>query len=111
MKRVLLFTVALLVLAATAFAQQKLTENTLRMSKEMKGEAVPVSDMEWITGSWGGKGLGGDVREVWTKTEAGGLIGMFALEQKGKPVFYEFLMFTVEEGQLLLKPILSSNST
>ncbi|NNE68504.1 MAG: hypothetical protein HKN33_18195 [Pyrinomonadaceae bacterium] len=90
-------------LSIAASAQQKLTENTLRMEKDKKGESATVADMEWIAGNWGGKALGGNVHEVWTKTDSGQLMGMFSLEQKDKPVFYEFLIFTVEDGQLLLK--------
>ena len=98
------FLLALLILVPiSASAQTKNTENTLLLPKGEKGQPAKVSDLEWIAGTWTGNALGGSVKEVWTRTDGGGLIGMFALVKEKKPVFYELLTFVVEDGQLLLK--------
>ncbi len=103
MKNILLIALTWLAVSSAAFGQTKLTENTLKLEKREKGASAQVSEMSWMEGTWTGKALGGKVKEVWTKTDAGGMIGMFALTKTNKPVFYEFLTFTVENGELLLK--------
>ncbi|MEZ5344524.1 MAG: DUF6265 family protein [Pyrinomonadaceae bacterium] len=103
MKLNLFAILTILFLSSIAFAQTKLTENTLRISKEEKSEPADVASMEWMEGNWTGNALGGSVREVWTKTDGGVMMGMFLLVQDSKPVFYEFLTFTIADGELFLK--------
>lgn len=90
-------------LAVNTFGQTKLTENTLQNEKGAKGAAAKVSDMEWMAGSWAGEAFGGKVREVWTTTGGGVMMGMFVLAKDEKPAFYEFLTFQVVDDQLFLK--------
>ncbi len=103
MKKIVLITFAILIFVFGVFGQISITKNTLRLKKDAKAEKGTVSDVEWLTGSWTGKGLGGDVTEVWTKTGGGGMIGTFSLVKKGKPVFYEFMQMTIENEHLVLK--------
>ena len=103
MKKTLLIISVAILLAANAIGQTKLTENTIRIDKDEKGSPATVSDMEWMAGSWEGNALGGSVKEVWTKTEGGVMIGMFFLAKDNKPVFSEYLNFMVDEGELFLK--------
>ena len=102
MKKKFLVFAALAALAVSGFGQTRLTENTIRIEKEAKGAAAKVSDMEWMAGSWSGNAFDGQVTEVWTKT-GGGMIGMFSLVVKDKPVFYELMTFAVVDGELFLK--------
>ncbi|MCB1023722.1 MAG: hypothetical protein KDB79_05000 [Acidobacteria bacterium] len=103
MKLKLLTIAAILLLSGIAEGQTKLTGNTFRIDKNEIGESSTVSAMEWMEGNWTGNALGGSVREVWTKTDGGVMMGMFLLVQDKKPVFYEFLTFTIEDGGLILK--------
>ncbi len=103
MKTMILMVPLTLCLAINAIGQTKLTENTIRIDKTEKGEPAKVSDMEWMAGRWEGNGLGGQVTEVWSKTEGGVLMGMFMLAKDNKPVFSEYLNFMVDGGELFLK--------
>lgn len=103
MKKFTISLVSVLALSAVLFAQTKLTENTIRIDKDSMVTEAKTSDMDWITGTWEGKAFGGSVREVWTKSEGGKKMGMFSLVKDNKPVFYEFLLFSVKNEQLSLK--------
>ncbi|MDH3492015.1 MAG: DUF6265 family protein [Acidobacteriota bacterium] len=102
MQKLFLITLILTVSSFT-FGQTKLTENTIRIDKETKGAEATVSDMEWMAGSWAGQAFGGDVRETWTKTDGGLMMGMYVLEKENQAVFYEFLIFQVVDGELFLR--------
>ncbi len=101
-KTILILSLSFLVSTYT-FGQTKLTENTLRLGKEKPGTSANPSIMNWIVGNWKGEAFGGKVRETWTSLGDGLLIGMFSLVKDDKPVFYEFMTFTEEKGELMLK--------
>ena len=103
MKKIIVSLVAILIATMATFAQTKLTENTIRIDKDSMVAQASAEDMDWITGTWEGKAFGGSVKEVWTKSEGGSKMGMFSLVKDGKPVFYEFLTFSENDGQLSLK--------
>jgi hypothetical protein len=103
MKNTVLIVVLLLIVAVNSLGQTKLTENTIRIDKGVKGEPAKVSDMYWMEGAWAGKAFGGDVRETWTKTDGGLMMGMYVLEKENKAVFYEFLIFQIVDGELFLR--------
>lgn len=67
-----------------------------------------LQQIEWISGAWEGKGLGGTVEEHWTKPAGDSMVGLFRLvgadgkltvcellmiEQRGKHVVYSFRHF------------------
>jgi hypothetical protein len=103
MKRLFLLTIIALILSVNAVAQTKLTANTLKIDKETKPPRAEVSVMNWLAGSWTGEAFGGQVKEVWTKTGTGEMMGMFVLVQKNKPAFYEFLILTIVDDQLKMR--------
>ena len=103
MKRTLLIFALALIVSVSALGQTQLTKNTIRTDKESKGQPLKVSEMHWMAGSWAGKAFGGDVRETWTVTDAGLMMGMYILEKENKAVFYEFLIFQVVDGELRLR--------
>ena len=84
-------------------AQEKNTKNTLRIDKATKGEKASPEIMNFLEGSWVGKGLGGEVRETWQRTGNGDMMGMFIMSKNGKPNFYEFILITVEKDELVVK--------
>lgn len=103
MTKIVVSLAIILAFSTIVIAQTKLTENTIRIDKDSMVTQASASDMDWITGTWEGKAFGGSVKEVWTKSEGGSKMGMFSLVKDDKPVFYEFMMFYVEDEQLSLR--------
>lgn len=103
MKNIILLIISTLAFAIAAIGQTALTTNTLKKDSDAKVEKATVSDIEWITGNWAGKGLGGNVTENWTRTGGDRLIGTFSLVKDGKPVFFEFMQLLVEKENLVLR--------
>jgi hypothetical protein len=94
---------ALLLLAANTSAEESRTANTLRLSPDQKSPAATIADMEWYAGRWTGSGLGGSIEEVWSPPREGTMMGMYRMIKDGKPVFYELLLITEENGSLAIK--------
>jgi hypothetical protein len=99
--------IAIMVVMAGAVApltaQEKLTENTLRLSADAKTTPGNLADMSWIEGRWIGEGLGGRLEEVWTAPEGGAMMGMFRLIRDGKPSFYELLSIAEFDGRMAMR--------
>jgi hypothetical protein len=89
--------------AVAVFAQERLTEHTLKLAPGREAGAATIDDMAWLEGRWVGEGLGGFVEEIWSPPRSGVMIGMFRLLRDGDPVFYEILTLVEEEGSLLLR--------
>lgn len=98
---VMMLTVGLFSLPA--FAQEQLTEHTLKLTPGKASPAATISDMAWLTGHWTGKALGGVSEEFWSPPRDGGMIGMYRLIRDGKPVFYELLTLLEENGSLIIR--------
>jgi hypothetical protein len=94
---------ALLLVAANTSAEESTTANTLRLSPDQKSPAATIADMEWYTGRWTGSGLGGLNEEIWSPPREGTMMGMYRMIKDGKPVFYELLLITEENGSLAIK--------
>lgn len=62
-----------------------------------------VEDLAWLAGRWTGDGLGGTCEEIWSPPMAGAMVGTFRHFKNGEPVFYELLLLTVQEGQVVMK--------
>ncbi len=103
MKQLIPILIIFLLVSTGATGQNRITKNTLRLAKDIKGEPANVTDMGWMNGEWEGNALGGSVKEVWTVTDGGVMMGMFILVKENKPSFYEFMTFSIENGQLFLK--------
>lgn len=104
MNKVIFSLVAIFTISLGLSAQTKLTENTLRIGKDVKSSKASAADMDWMAGAWSGEAFGGSVKEIWAKPEGGAMMGTFSLvSSKNKPVFYEFMLFSVENGNLVLR--------
>ena len=93
----------LLLIASNSRAEEAITANTLRLSPDQKSPAATIADMEWYAGRWTGAGLGGLNEEVWSPPRDGTMMGMYRMIKDGKPVFYELLLITEENGSLAIK--------
>ncbi len=93
----------LLLIASNTQAEEAMTANTLRLSPDQKSPAATIADMEWYAGRWTGSGLGGLNEEVWSPPREGTMMGMYRMIKDGKPVFYELLLITEENGSLAIK--------
>lgn len=103
MKSLLRIAVALFILCGPAFAQVKNTENTVKLAEGQAGEKATVADMAWLAGYWTGTGLGGVSEEMWSKPNAGVMVGTYRLIKEGKPVFYEMCWIVETEGTIALR--------
>ena len=102
MRLLLVFSLFCLI-SATALAQEKQTEHTMKLSAGQKSPSATLADMAWMIGSWKGNALGGEVEEVWAAPAGGAMLGMFRLIQKDKPVFYELMTLVEENGSILFR--------
>ncbi|MEM1070074.1 MAG: DUF6265 family protein [Planctomycetota bacterium] len=75
---------------------------TFAQEAEKPPEAT-LKDMTWIAGHWRGKGLGGDVEEVWAPPLGDSMTGMFKLVQNNKTQFYELLSIVPLNESLVLR--------
>jgi hypothetical protein len=87
----------------TGWAQEPLTENTMKLADGASSPAASISDVSWLSGYWRGTGFGGDLEEVWSRPSADRMHGIFTLTQKHKPIFSEAMLLVEEDGSLALK--------
>lgn len=102
MKQFILLCLALSILWFSAFSQTKQTANTLKLDQGKTGEKATIKDMQPLSGTWHGEGLGGTVEEVYTEAQDGTMMGMFRFLNKGKTVFYELITVAEEKGTLIV---------
>ena len=67
----------------------------------MSGESI--GQLDWLTGTWKGEGLGGSCEEIWSEPQAGVMMGMFRLIKGGLVAFYEFMTIEQEADRLVLR--------
>jgi hypothetical protein len=60
------FSLAAVLAASPASAQEKLTERTFRLKAGMQSPPATISDMAWLAGHWAGEALGGLSEEIWS---------------------------------------------
>jgi hypothetical protein len=96
---------AALALAAPAFAQSKLTENTLKLDPDAAPGKAKLADAAWLAGHWAGPGLGGSCEEVWVPPLAGSgeMMGMFRLVRDGKTALTEHCVLAADGDSLTLR--------
>jgi len=92
-----------LLAAVIASAQQRITENTVRLADGAASPPATLGGMAWLAGSWTGEGLGGQVEEIWSPPQAGAMMGMFRLVHDGTTSFYELMTLVEEGGSLVLR--------
>lgn len=86
-----------------SFAQERLTENTLKLNIGLKSETAKIEDVAWIAGNWAGEALGGWCEEVWSEPKGGSMMGMFRLVRNDNPTFFEILTIVEEDSNLILR--------
>ncbi len=68
------------------------------------GTPTPVlSDVDWLAGSWYGKGLGGSFEEHWTPAAGGTMLGIFRLVQDDGVSLVEYLMISQEAERVVMR--------
>ncbi|MFO0921693.1 MAG: DUF6265 family protein [Pirellulales bacterium] len=103
-RRFLAMLAIVLALGATIVAQEKNGPKRIRqLEPNAESPKAKLSDLQWIVGTWNGKGLGGNNDEVWSSAESGSMMGMYRHHKDGKIVFYELMIITEEKGSLLLR--------
>jgi hypothetical protein len=101
--RGLALALSLVFVAASVHGQEKITERTLKLTPGAKSPQATIADMAWLAGHWVGPALGGEAEEIWSPPSGGSMMGMYRLVREGKPVFYELMTLTEEEGSLILR--------
>ena len=86
-----------------AIAQEKETENTLKLTAITQRSKAHIEDMNWLAGHWTGPALGGISEELWTPPMAGAMMGSYRLVKDDKIIFHEILTLHEEEESLTLK--------
>ena len=59
MRSIVWFSLAAMLAASPASAQEKLTERTFRLKAGTPSPPATISDMAWLAGHWAGEALGG----------------------------------------------------
>lgn len=101
MKKIIGLIVLIFVFSLVAFAQEKKTENTLKLSAGQNSPAATLAEMSWLTGNWAGEALGGLCEEIWSPPRNGAMMGMFRLIIKEKTILYEMMTLIEENGSLI----------
>lgn len=89
--------------AGVARAVEPLTEHTLTATPGESSPSATLAEMAWFAGHWSAEALGGVVDEIWSAPVGDAMVGLFRLAQDGKPIFYELMTLSEEDGTLLLR--------
>jgi hypothetical protein len=92
-----------LVCAAAVQAQERYTENTLKLNAGSDSSPAAIEDMSWLAGHWTGEDSGGLSEEIWSPPRNGAMMGMYRFLEKDKTVFYELMTIVQEKGSLVLR--------
>lgn len=103
MKKFVVLTALTIFLSLTAFAQEKQTEHTLRLSAGQQSPPATLAEMNWLVGHWTGNAFGGLSEEIWSQPQNGAMMGMFRQINNGKTVFYELMTLVEENGSILMR--------
>lgn len=102
MRLLLVFSLFCLV-SATALAQEKQTEHTMKLSAGQKSPAATLAEMDFLVGHWTGNAFGGVSEEIWSQAQGGAMMGMFRQINNGKTVFYELMTLIEENGSIVMR--------
>ena len=89
--------------AQAGHAAEMMTPNTSRLASGESSPRAAIESMAWIAGTWRGAAAGDESEETWGMPNAGSMLGMYRLTKDAKPVFYELLALTEENGSLVLR--------
>ena len=90
-------------LSIAIFAQEKNTENTLKLSAGQNSPSATLAEMNWLPGNWTGNAFGGLCEEIWSPPRDGAMMGMFRLINNGKATLYEMMTLVEENGTIILR--------
>jgi hypothetical protein len=90
-------------LIAPAYAAEKLTEHTIKLSTGEKSPPATLADMSWLAGHWTGEAFGGKTEELWTAPSGPNMAGIYRLVKGEKTIFYEIMVVTEENGSLVFR--------
>ena len=96
MKSIYLFCFCSLVIFKTLMAQDVLT-----LDEGIKQEKVAISQLNWLSGNWKGKGLGGDCEELWMPVNDNSMQGVFRFYENKKLQFTEYMHLIQEADSTL----------
>lgn len=92
------------VLAALLTAALVVAEPLVREAETGDEPALAtLDDVAWLEGRWEGEALGGDVTEVYARTSATQMVGLFTLAKAGQAVFHEFVIVEERDSSLLFR--------
>lgn len=86
-----LFSVVIVLSFQIAKAQEKISPHIYSVDSTYKFDrSVQVEALSWLSGTWKGQGLGGEVDEIWSEPEYGHMVGMFRYHRANRLLFSEF---------------------
>lgn len=85
-----LITALLLFLSINIMAQDKVSENIIRLNENSQSPNASLEDLKWIIGHWIGTALDGDCEETWLPAYNGRMIGTFRMTKTSKYKFFAF---------------------
>ena len=91
----------LLILCNPAYSQDYRSKIKIK-SQGIDSPKANINQVEWITGKWEGKALGGIVEENWSTPMGGAMMGNFRLINKSVS-FYEIMIIREFESSLQLR--------
>jgi hypothetical protein len=103
MHKTILLLIMLVVTSLSFQAQERYTENTLKLSAGNESPASKIGDMAWLAGHWTGEAMGGLSEEIWSAPKSGAMMGMYRFINKDKIIFYELMTIVEEKGSLVLR--------
>jgi hypothetical protein len=99
---VYLLTLFLALSPGSSLAQEPSARRTQSLEKGMKSPPAKLADFAWLQGGWQGTGLGAAVEEVWSAPRAGCMVGMCRVVRGDRPVFFELITVTEDNGSLVM---------
>ena len=103
MKQIILLSLSVFIFTTSNFSQTPMTTNTLKLDVGKLSEKATIRDMKKLSGTWHGEGLGGFVEEIYSEAKDGVMMGSFRFLDKGKTVFYEFILVSEENDTLAIR--------
>lgn len=83
-------------------ASEPLTEHIRKLGSSQPTPTT-IENMKWLAGTWRGKGMGGEVEEIWSEPQNGVMMGMFRFMQDGKLQMLEMMTLAEKDGVISLK--------
>jgi hypothetical protein len=99
----LLLLLTCVLISSSVWAQERYTENTLKLSSGKEPPAAKIEDVNWLAGTWTGEAMGGFSEEIWSLPKGGAMVGVYRFVKKEKVVFYELMTIVEERGSLVLR--------